>query len=217
MGVAKLGNLSFRLDPSQIGWNYQLDTAIIDTIGGQVIQIVGATTGDISVVVMFGQDRANHQESWQLAENFASAMRTLIDNEMIPPGKATQKVNQPIPFSFNDGEHNWNFQVLIKAISDISGNGSIEHVVAKSSYGVQLTLFPVADSSTNLKRITTDAAVTRIAAGVGWSKTNSSQLKFNGSLTIQDAVNFIANASPNDPTFNGYLDSIFSGAGGATQ
>lgn len=211
MGFARLGNLSFRIDPIQIAYTYQIDYVTIDTLGGQVVQVLGATTSDITITGLFGQDHANKKESWELAENFHLAIRGLMDNQVIPPGKGKVAVHQPITFTYMDGVHNWDMQVLIKSIQDSSGDGSLEHASGKFSYGYTLTLFLVQDSSELLSRVSKDDFIQRISRGVGWKGLTS----FQGSLTAQDAIAFIQNASPSNPTFNGYLEGLFEKTAGA--
>jgi hypothetical protein len=205
MGIAQLGNLSFRIDPSQIHYAYQVDYTTIDTLGGQVVQILGSTLGDMTIAGLFGQDHRNRRESWQMAETFHANIRAMMDAQTVPPKKLGDPVHQPIRFTYHDGVHNWNLKVLIKGISDLGGSGSIEHSNGKFSYGYTLTLFIVEDSSLLLTRVSTDKFISRIASGVGWKRN-----KFNGNQTLQQAIDFIQ-AHSSDGTFQGYLAALLEG------
>jgi hypothetical protein len=206
MGTAQLGNLTFRIDPSQIQYAYQVDYQSIDTLGGQVIQVLGATTGDITIAGTFGQDHANNHLSWQLAETFHTAIRAMMDAQTLPSNATPgAPIHQPIRFTFADGVHNWDMKVLIKGINDLTGTGAIQHTNGTYSYGYTLTLFLVEDSSLLLSRIATDQYISRMASGVGWTMND-----FSGNLDGQKAIDYIQKYST-DGTVDGYLAALLSG------
>jgi hypothetical protein len=214
MGTAKLGNYVFRLNPDQVSYAYQIDYATIDTIGGQVIQVLGATVGDITVSGSFGEQRGRtHRESWELAESFHTAMKRMMDAQTLPRmGSGSGITHQPIRFTFMDGVHNWDWKVLIKGIADGTDDGSIDHHTGKFSYHYTLTLFMVEDSTLTLKKVATDSFISRIASGLGWKGTT----KFNGVQDLSAAIAFIQKNSP-DGTFLGYLANLAEfGSGGPT-
>jgi hypothetical protein len=212
MAFAQLGNLKWRIDPSQVSWDYQIDATRIETIGGQVVQILGATLGDVTVSGYFGQDRRDKQESWQLAQAFHRRIQQMMDAQTLPPkkitiGKPANSINadksvekiyspkgpppppvahQPMMFSYLDGVHNWQFKVLIKSIADLDGNGSLHHSTGKFSYGYSLVLFVVEAQTDVIKKVATDSYIARISQGLGWKKT-----KYNGPVTAADATAFI--------------------------
>jgi hypothetical protein len=205
MGTAQLGNFTFRLEPSQIHYAYQVDYTTIDTLGGQVVQVLGATTGDITISGMFGQDHKNKRESWQMAESFHATIRAMMDAQTVPSKRPGDPIHQPIQFSYNSGDINWSMKVLIKAVNDLTGTGSIEHSNGKYSYGYRLTLFLVEDSSLLLSRIASDKFISRVANGVGWKRS-----KFNGSMDLASAIDFIQKNST-DGSFQGYLSALTAG------
>ena len=214
MGIANLGGIQFRLDPNSITYDYSIDYSVIDTLGGRVIQVLGSTIGDITITGEFGQDHKNKQLSWQLAESFGAQIRALMDQQVVPPKQAaTGGVHAPIRFTYLDGTHNWDMQVLIKAYQDASGNGSIEHTTAKMSYGYQLTLFLVQDASMALSRVQADKFIARISRGIGWKENSykGASGTFSGAGSIASAISFIQ-ANSADGTFDGYLAAIASGA-----
>lgn len=214
MGTANLGGVQFRLDPDSIQYAYTIDYSIIDTLGGRVIQVLGSTIGDITITGSFGQDHQHKRESWQLAESFAAQIRSLMDRQVVPPkNSAGGGVHKPLRFTFLDGVHNWDMQVLIKGYDESEGEGAIEHSSGKFSHGYKLTLFLVEDSSLALHRVQSDKFISRISKGLGWKETKyGSSGSFNGSDTLDQAMKFISNNST-DGTFDGYLQALFTGTG----
>lgn len=208
MSYAKLGNLQFRIDPDQVHFAYGIDYSIIDTLGGQVIQVLGATLGDLTISGSFGQDHKNRLESWELAEGFHASIRSMIDAQTLPQQGGKGPVHQPISFTYMDGIHDWNLKVLIKDIEEGTGQGSIEHKTGKFSYHYTLTLFIVEDSSLKLKKIATDKFISRIANGLGWKPSG-----YNGAMSLQDAITWITNNS-SDGTVQGYLTKLLDQAAG---
>jgi hypothetical protein len=212
MAFAQLGPLKWRVDPTEVSWNYQIDANRIETLGGQVVQILGATLGDVTVSGYFGQDRAHRQDSWQLAVAFHKRIQQIMDAQTLPPKKITvgrKSINinaeknveriydpkgpppppvahQPLLFSYMDGVHNWQFKVLVKGIDDLDGNGSLHHTTGKFSYGYRLTLFVVEAQTDVIKKVATDSYIARISQGLGWKKT-----KYNGPVTAAEATAFI--------------------------
>lgn len=203
-GHATLGHLTFRLDPDQITYPYQIDYSVIDTLGGQVVQVLGSTIGDITISGSFGQDHQHKKESWELAESFHASIKQMIDAQsLLKQGQS----HKPVRFTYQDGLHDWDFNVLIKSIQDADG-GAVAHRTGKFSYHYTLTLFLVDDSSLALKKITTDKFIARISNGMGWKASS-----FNGSMSAADAISFIQSNST-DGTFNGYIVKLLGGPAG---
>lgn len=200
MRHAKLGDYTFRLDPDAISFPYQIDYSVIDTIGGQVIQVLGATTGDITIEASFGEIRngKNPKRPHQLASEFHSRIKQMMDEQTdLTMGRG----HRPIRFTYHDGTHDWDFMVLIKAIADADGNGSLNHATGKINYRYTLTLFVVQERSLKLRKIATDKFIARISNGMGWKASG-----FNGSMLTQDAIDFIRKNSSNG-TYAGYLEN----------
>lgn len=195
--VCSLGPLKWRIAPSSFDWNYSIDTNVIETLGGQVVQVLGATISDLSVTGYFGQDRATKQESWRLAKAFHQKIQSMMDAQVLPQsavkianagGKVgiTNNVHQPWPFSYRDAAHNWDFKVLIKGIAELDGDGSLEHRTGKFSYGYRLTLFVVESGTDQLTQIAKDDFIARLSKGLGWK-----QSTYNGKLDAQQLQAFI--------------------------
>lgn len=213
MGIANLNGVQFRIDPDAISYDYSVDYTVIDTLGGRVIQVLGATIGDITIQGHFGQDHKNSRVSWQLAESFGTQIRSLMDQQVLPPKSGQSgSTHQPLRFTYLDGTHNWDMKVLIKGYQDSDGEGSIEHRSGKFSYGYKLTLFLVEDSTLSLSRVQSDAFISRISKGLGWKEWTQGFAggDFNGSDTLDAAIKFIQDNST-DGTYQGYIAALLTG------
>src|SRR5260370_19744182 len=184
MGTATLGcaggpAIAFRIDPEQIGWNWQILTNRVDTIGGQVIQVIGAWLDDVTVEGSFGQDHSTPDgESWRQAEAFLKLITALM--EFQSRDSAQQSLTH-VPAVFTYPLKGWRFQVYVKDFSDADGGGSVVLTPGKFNNRYRLTLFIVQDASESLVQAGTHHGVfsknaeqaiaayfARIADGVGW-------------------------------------------------
>lgn len=201
MAFCMLGDLRWRIDPQSFSWNYSIDTRVIETLGGQVIQVLGATMSDITVVGQFGQDRSGKRESWQLAAAFHHKIKSMMDAQALPAsavkvggntrGKLSisRAVHTPVAFRYQDGKHDWSFRVLIRGIAETDGDGALEHRTGKFSYGYALTLFVVEAGTDQLAQIAKDDYIARLSKGLGWK-----QSKYNGKLDGGQLQAFIQGA-----------------------
>lgn len=221
MAVATIGGVPFRINPSQVTWNYDVDTNVISTIGGRVIQILGVTLGDMMIQGLYGVDRANSQESWQLAQNFTDSIANLVEIQSALPTGAQLSGVDPTPmqpthrFFFDDTQdtpkgypsHHWDFQVYVKGLVDLDDpDYVISHRTGKYSYRYQLTLFIVEDNTGQLAKIAQDSFLDRLANGVGWK-----QSSFNGPMTVNDLQTYLQSNSP-DGTIHGLVLQEFENA-----
>ena len=204
MGIAQIAfsggpSLKFRLDPESIDWNFKILTSVTETMGGRVIQVLGATLSDITIKGSVGEQRGKtHYTSWQLAEAFYAKIADLMDfqskgasglSDMVPPAR------------FTYGPLDISLAVYIKNLADADGESGISHRQGKFSYGYSLTLFIEPEGSKILKIAGTNSD--------GYVDTKRKQ-------AIEDAMNRIANGIGwhySDP-FNG--PSLNSGIGGST-
>jgi hypothetical protein len=216
MGVMQLGDLRWRVDPSSVDWSFQLDTAVINTIGGQVVQILGATLSDLVVQGEFGQDHKSNTVSWKLAAAFHTKIKSFMDRQTLPAktvhsGGSRRSgilsdagvIHDPLPFTYHDGLHNWTFKVLVKALDDGDGSGSLNITNGKFAYKYKLTLFIVESESTLIRKVASDYFMSRISDGLGWKQTS-----FNGPPSAQDAQDFI---TVNGGTVSAFLDKVLTG------
>lgn len=195
MGTATLGYpggpaVAFRLDPENISWNWQVITNVVETIGGRVIQVIGAYLDDLTVTGSLGQDHqdAKHGESWQQASQFLDVVTRIMEFQS---RDATAQAVMHRPAIFSYPPKNWRFQVYVKALTDPDGGNSVIMTPGKLNQRYTLTLFIVQDASTALVKAGSSngvfsqkaydaisAYMARISAGVGWHFT-----AYNGQAT----------------------------------
>lgn len=57
-GRADTDTLHVRLDPNEVSWTYNMNTNIVDTVGGQVIQILSVNIDSLTIAGQFGREGA---------------------------------------------------------------------------------------------------------------------------------------------------------------
>lgn len=218
ISFARLGNYSFRINPSQIFVPYEVNSTVIPTIGGRVVQVYGVTTGDLTVQGLFGEDRAAGKPSWDLAREFQAAIAQMVQTQSRPPtpaqlqGTDATPINAPIRFVYQDAKHNFDFMVYIKSLKDVADGGFVvSHETGKYSYGYTLTLFIVNDNSGKLTQVATDQFIARLSAGLGWKRT-----PYNGPMTKAELQAYLQANSPQDPTLHGLVLKEFNDAAQGT-
>lgn len=190
--VATLGyeggpSVVFRLNPNNVLWNFNIDTSVTPTVGGRVVQVLGASLSDMQVLGSLGEIKAGESNkskvSWELAERFVANIRAIMDRQTRDSN--TFDKMQPPPI-FNFPLKNWRFSVYVKALQDPKG-GAIYHSPDHFSHEYALTLFVVQDNSQDVVTIgkngvlntkrqeAIDNYITRISDGIGWKAS-----KYNG-------------------------------------
>jgi hypothetical protein len=201
MGSASIGGVRFRIDPSQVSIPYKMNVAVTPTVGGRVVQVHGVTFGDMTIRGLFGQDRANRRESWQLAEDFSTAVGKLVDKQSARPTMAQLSGTDPAPmhptlrFLYSDANsttrrglpvHDWDFNVYIKSLREIEGESTVSHTTGKYSYGYTMTLFIVQDNTGKLAHVAQNAFIDRLSKGLGWKRG-----PYNGLMTAADLASYL--------------------------
>lgn len=226
MSIATIGGIPFRINPSQVYWEYSVDTAVIPTVGGRVVQILGATMSDMTIQGLFGQERSGSQrESWRLAEEFQRQIASLMDKQSVRPTQAQLIGADPTPmhpthrFVYNDTAeakaaglpaHNWDFNVYVKSLEDIDGSGmTVAHSTGKFSYGYTLTLFIQQDNTGKLATVAKNEFIERLSKGLGWQRT-----PYNGHFSTEELQKYLAANSPEDPTIHGLVLKEYTTASG---
>lgn len=201
------------MNPSQITVDYSVDTAVINTVGGRVVQVYGTTLGDMTVQGLYGVDRSTPQESWQIAEAFQNQVAIMINKQGARPTIAQLNGTDPTPmlpplrFTYTDPTHSWDYNVYVKSFKDINNpEATVEHVTGKYSYGYTLTLFIVQDNTGQLAKVAQDQFISRLSDGLGWQRT-----AYNGQMTIADLQNYLTKNSP-DGTIHGLILQEFQTA-----
>lgn len=196
MGTATLGypggpSIAFRLDPELITWNWQVLTNVIETIGGRVIQVIGARLDDLTVQGSVGQDHAAgpvNGTSWHQMEAFVSTVTAIMEAQAADSNQQG-KMHPPAVFTYPP--RGWRFSVYVKALTDPDGQSSVILRPGKINQRYSLSLFIVQDGSASLVKAGTTNGVfsqkaydavssfmARISDGVGWHFT-----QYNGQAT----------------------------------
>ena len=184
-GVATLGfeggpQVVFRLNPSDVAWNFEVNTNVAETVGGRVVQVLGANLSDMTIKGSFGEPRGKtHTTPKVLAENFLVKMKEMAEFQ----SKGSTRhggMHRPAVFSFPT--RGWKFRVYIKDLTDPDGGGSITHRTGKYAYDYVLTLFIDSDMSdtskilgdsngvlSNQKNAAISSYINRITDGIGWT------------------------------------------------
>lgn len=195
-GVATLGfkggpGVVFRLNPDEVGWNFQVNTSVTETIGGRVVQVLGASLSDLTIRGSFGERRGkSHTGSGTYAERFFKDVQRIVEYQSRDASRH-HRMHEPAIFTF--APLNWAFRVYVKDLSDPDGGG-VTHRVGKAAYRYVLTLMvhdDISDTSKILGRSNgvleqkRDAAIAkyinRISDGIGWHLS-----KYNGPITDVD-------------------------------
>lgn len=158
---------------------------MVETIGGRVIQVIGAQLDDLTVQGSLGQGTG---QSWAHANAFLSAVTKIMEAQSADSNQQG-KMHPPAVFTYPS--RNWRFNVYVKAITDPDGDASVILRPGKFNQRYSLSLFIVQDGSAALVKAGTSNGVltqkaydaissfmARISDGVGWKFTS-----FNGQAT----------------------------------
>lgn len=198
MGTATLGypggpSVAFRVDPDLIDWTWSVQSNVVETIGGRVVQVLGARLEDLTVQGSLGQDHANKAtgESWQQAQAFLTTVTAIMEQQSADSN--TQALMHP-PAVFTYPPKGWRWNVYVKALTDPDGSNSLVLTPGKVNQRYVLTLFIVQESRALVPAGTVDGALAqqsaqavsqfmaRISDGVGWTANKYTGI-YTGTLT----------------------------------
>lgn len=205
-GEASLGDLSFRLAPSQVNIEYTVHTNVTNTVGGRVVQVFGASVGDLTIHGLFGQDRVAEKTSAVLAEEFAQSIGRMVQQQSKLPsaeqlrGEDPTTMHPTFRFQYDDDTpqrraqglpvHKWDFQVYIKSLRDaFDAQHTISHTTGKFSHGYTLTLFVVEDNTGQLIKAAEDGFIEKMSNAIGWKRT-----PYNGFMDKEELKNYVGGA-----------------------
>jgi hypothetical protein len=197
MGTATLGypggpSVAFRIDPDLIDWTWSVQSNVVETIGGRVIQILGARLEDLTVQGSLGEDSTTASgQSWELAQAFLTTVTAIMEAQSADSN--TQALMHP-PAVFTYPPKGWRWNVYVKSMMDPDGNNSLIMSPGKSNQRYVLTLFIVQESAALVPAGTVDGALAqqssqavaafmaRISDGVGWTANKYTGI-YTGTLT----------------------------------
>lgn len=178
---ASLAGVPFSLDPTSLTWDFSIHSTDAAFLGGKVIQVFGATIGDITVE---GHFRGKEGHDAQMA--FLERMKALADKKVDNP--------QAAPIRFLWPEQGWDFQVYLRQYSTPDGTRSIRVDPMNFAPRWRLILFPVRGTE-KLKQASVTTFIDRLAQGMGWKPT-----RYNGPLTFTELQAAMANMGATDLT-----------------
>lgn len=198
-------------------------TNVEETIGGRVIQVLGAYLDDLTVQGSMGQNHADPKggQSWQMAEEFLAVITAIMEAQAADANK-NAKMHPPAVFTYPP--KNWRFNVYVKSLTDPDGQNSLILTPARVNQRYTLKLFIVQEASTSLVKAGTtngvfsqkaydavSAFMARISDGIGWHFT-----QYNGTVygTLQGSPPPTRAPGPNPPGA-GTKGKTRSTAGGA--
>lgn len=163
MGLATLGGVPFRIDPTAIEWSYSIKTKSTPTVGGKVVQVFGTQVNDMTVGGKFS--------SWQEQKAFMGQVKSWIDSTL-------NDQSQP-PLRFTYAPRNWDFLVYVSNFDQPGGGNSIAYSSGEIAPPWALTLQIVEDNGglRPIKDKAMQAYIERLATGIGWKQTG-----FNGPM-----------------------------------
>jgi hypothetical protein len=166
----------------------------VETIGGRVIQVLGARLDDLTVQGSLGQDHADKAtgESWQQAQAFLTTVTGIMEQQA---SDATQNSLMHPPAVFTYPPKGWRWNVYVKALTDPDGGNSLILKPGKANQRYVLTLFIVNEGSeltvagtgeTGALAQQSQTAISqfmaRISDGVGWTANKYTGI-YTGTLT----------------------------------
>ena len=172
-------HVAFSVDPENIAWNWQVITNVVETVGGRVVQVLGAYLSDLTVTGSFGQVHAPGGESWRLADQFLKDITKIMEHQSLD-SRQQDKMQRGAVFTYPP--LHWRFQVYVKDLSDPDGGNSVVLRPGKFNQRYQLTLFIIRRNDSGLVKAGSSdggafsqrgydavaAFMARISDGIGW-------------------------------------------------
>ena len=148
-GIASLthGNksLTFRTNPNSIMWSYSLNTAVENTWGGRVVQILSTSMEDLKVVIECGMG------GWDYAMKVARFMRDMM---------VDQRNGEPGTFQYTT--RGWNLSVFALNIP-------FQDRITETTREIELNFKIQEDVSGTLTRQTISTELSKLRNGIGFS------------------------------------------------
>lgn len=152
----------FRLDPESVRVGYRMKTARVQTIGGEVVQVLGTTHDTLSISGSFGKGGFVEQRAF-LKRMYAIAFY--------------QADSTPGTFRFTWVEKGWDFAIALESYTNPDGPHSVEVNQRIINPKWTLGLYVLDDGGALLTPAGSgaDSFIQRLSTGIGWHQTD-----FNG-------------------------------------
>lgn len=192
MGQGSLGGRPFRIDPSSIHWAFTIKTAVIETLGGRVVQVIGANLGDMTVNGSFGVG------GWQEQQKFLGVMRAMAQAQ-VASGRIKNSTAPAVHFRYPPRK--WDLVVSLLSFEPVTWEP------AAINQKWQVRLFIEEDNS-GITKIAQDAYISRFAAGLGWKNS-----QYNGPMSQADVDATLAGQDPGTYLAEHYGQALPQGTG----
>jgi hypothetical protein len=197
MGVASLNGRLFRLDPVSVQWTYKIKTAVYETIGGRVVQIIGVMFGDMTLTGSFGVG------GWQEQQVFLTDMRAMADSQVASSFTVVNPHLTAPPVRFLYPPKNWDFLVYLKDYSQPGGEGgsvTVANEIINPQWMLTLAIVEANSSINALGAAAVNDYVSRLSQGLGWASTAELR-SYQGTISQQEADTLLQHQQidPNDP------------------
>lgn len=197
MGVASLNGRLFRIDPTSAQWTYKIKTAVYETIGGRVVQIIGVLFGDMVVNGSFGVG------GWREQQAFLTDMRTMADAQVATNFTVVNRHLAAAPVRFLYPPKGWDFLVYLKSYTQPNGEGpsvTVANEIINPQWALTLAIVEANAAFNTLGAAAVNDYVSRLSQGLGWASTAELR-RYQGSITQQDVETLLQGQQidPNDP------------------
>jgi hypothetical protein len=161
--------LRFRTNPNEVWWNYSLITAVENTYGGRVVQILGAKIDDLVVTVECGRG------GWDYLNQVVGFMREMI---------AEQRKGVPGTFSYTTRD--WRLKVFALSVP-------FQDSVTATTREIELRFKVQEDVSGVQTSISLSSELGRLKDGIGFTKNEYNT--GNGGTDQQQTPNLLSPTS----------------------
>lgn len=213
MGVASLGGRLFRLDPVSVQWTYKIKTAVFETVGGRVVQVLGVMFGDMTLAGSFGVG------GWQEQEAFLKDMQAIATKQVATTFTVVNRQLAAPPILFLYPPKNWSFLVYLKDYTQPDGEGASVTLANEIINPKWLLTLAIVDANSALPALGAAAAndyISRLSQGLGWASTAALRA-YQGTISQQDVDTLMQqqNINPSDPLAAAkYLSNFSLGTAG---
>jgi len=173
-GIASLTHgskvLVFRTNPNSMNWSYKLNTAVENTYGGRVIQLLSTSVQDLRVVIECGLG------GWTYAMKIAEFMRNMM---------VDQRNGEPGVFEYTT--RGWRMKVYAVSVP-------FQDRITETTREIELNFKIQEDATGVISKQTMSAELAKLKDGIGFKRS-----QFNsGSGTLNDGTTAPTIVSPPD-------------------
>jgi hypothetical protein len=186
-------SLTFRTNPNEITWDYELITHIEETYGGRVVQILGVKMDNLVIKVDCGQG------GWPYAMRVIGFMRDLMVNQ--------RNGNSPATLTYTT--RNWNMKVFALNVPFMD---SVTETVRELelNFNIQEDI-----AGTNISQSISDALMA-LQNSIGWTPNvfNNSAPSLLNTVSDPNANNGVSTVTPTATPASALISGVSSASSG---